>query len=190
MTTQTVIGVVVVAVLLVVLAALGAQVMRNRHSQQLREEFGPEYDRTVEDAGTRRDAERDLAARKDEHAQLELQPLSPAARERYTTSWAQVQSRFVDAPSLALHEGDSLVSQLMAERGYPAADFDEKARMLSVENAQVLDRYRAAHEVELASRTERADTEEVRHALIDLRAVFEQLVTEGAGASGGSGSDR
>lgn len=179
MTTQTVIGIVVVVVLLVVLAAV-VQAVRSRRSQQLREEFGPEYERTVEGADSRRDAERDLAARKEEHAQLELQPLTPAARERYTTSWAQVQSRFVDAPSLALHEGDTLVTQLMAERGYPADDFDTKARMLSVENAQVLDRYRAAHEVELASRDQRAGTEEVRHALIDLRAVFEQLVTEGA----------
>lgn len=185
MTTQTVIAIVVVAVLLVVLGALAAQAMRRRQSQRLRQEFGPEYDRTVEDAGTRRDAERELAARKQEHDQLELRPLTPAARERYTTSWAQVQSRFVDAPTLALHEGDTLVTQLMAERGYPADGFDQQARMLSVENAEVLDRYRSAHEVELAARSQQAGTEQVRHALIDLRTVFEQLVTESAGAPGG-----
>ena len=43
--------------------------MRARRRQELKDRFGSEYDRVVEDADTRRDAERDLrerAARRDE----------------------------------------------------------------------------------------------------------------------------
>jgi hypothetical protein len=176
MSTQTVVTIVVIAVIVLLVAAAAAAAARSRRSRQLQEEFGPEYDRTVEGTGKRRDAERDLAARRDEHAQLELRPLTPAARERYQSSWSQVQGRFVDTPVLALNEADSLVTQMMAERGYPTEDFDSQARLLSVEHGHVLDSYRSAHEVELASRRQQAGTEAIRNAMLDFRSVFEDLM--------------
>lgn len=175
MDTPTVIAIVALVVVLL-LVTLGLAAARKRRTTALREEFGPEYDRTVDDTGKRRAAEKELAARKEEHEQLELRPLTPAARERYTASWTATQAKFVDAPAQALGEADALVTQLMAERGYPTDDFDNRTRLLSVEHAHVLDDYRAAHEVELASRARTADTESVRNAMLDFRRVFEDLM--------------
>jgi hypothetical protein len=177
MSTQAVVTIVAIVVI-VLLAAAVAVATRKRRSTQLREEFGPEYDRTVGDAGKRRDAEKDLAARKDEYAELDLRPLTPAARERYTSSWTQVQAKFVDAPALAVSEADTLVTQLMADRGYPTEDFDVQARLLSVEHAHVLESYRSAHTVELASRARQATTEDIRNAMLDFRRVFEDVMAE------------
>ncbi|MDX6265396.1 MAG: hypothetical protein QOD70_136 [Frankiales bacterium] len=188
MSTQAVVTIVAIVVI-VLLAAAVAVATRKRRSTQLREEFGPEYDRTVGDAGKRRDAEKDLAARKDEYAELDLRPLTPAARERYTSSWTQVQAKFVDAPALAVSEADTLVTQLMADRGYPTEDFDVQARLLSVEHAHVLESYRSAHGVELASRARQATTEDIRNAMLDFRRVFEDVMAESDNTSGGSGSD-
>lgn len=119
-----------------------------------------------------------MQARKDEHEQLQLRPLTPAAQQRFTTAWVGVQSRFVDTPALALAEADSLVTQLLAERGYPVDDFDGRQRLLSVEHADVLDGCRRAHDVELASRARTADTETVRTAFLDFRRVFESVMDD------------
>lgn len=169
-------AIVVLAVLLVVAAAVAVLATRRR-SARLREGFGPEYDRTVEDVGKRRTAEKELQARRDEHAELELRELTPAARERFSTEWLAVQSRFVDTPELALSQADTLVTQLLTERGYPVDDFDTKSRLLSVEHADVMDAYRSANEV--AGRARSADTEAVRNAFLDFRQVFENVMGAG-----------
>jgi hypothetical protein len=180
MSTAAVIALVVIVILALLVAAILAAAARKRRTDRLRGEFGNEYDRTLDDAGKRRTAEKDLAARKEEHAELELRPLSAAARERYTASWTQVQARFVDSPVLAVSEADALVTELMNERGYPTDEFDSQARLLSVEHGHVLESYRSAHAVELESRTQRAGTEDIRNAMLDFRRVFEDVMGEAA----------
>lgn len=177
-TTTLVIVIAVVAVALAVLAA--ATTARKRRTERLRGDFGPEYDRTVDDLGDRKRAEQDLVARKEEHAQLTLRPLSAAARQRYAETWTATQARFVDSPDLALAEADTLVTQLLAERGYPTDDVETQSRLLSVEHTQVLDSYRSAHQVVSASRARTADTESVRNAMLDFRRVFEEVLGDGA----------
>lgn len=176
MSTQTVVTVVAVAAVLLLVAAIAAVVLRHRRSARLRESFGGEYDRTLEETGKRREAERELQSRREEHDALQLRDLTPAARDRYTSEWTAVQAAFVDAPVEALTSADALVTRLMAERGYPTEDFDAQARLLSVEHGSVLDSYRAGHQVELESREQRATTESVRRAMLDFRQVFEELV--------------
>ena len=169
---------IVVAVVILLLIAIVLMVVRNRKSKRLRQEFGPEYDRTIESKGKRRQAEKDLEARKDERAHLELRPLSAATRERYTSSWTHVQAKFVDEPVLAVNEADSLVTQLMSERGYPTDDFDTQSRLLSVDHVHVLEAYRSAHEIELRSRAQQASTEDIRHAMLGFRRVFEDVLAD------------
>jgi hypothetical protein len=177
-TTTLVIVITVVVVALAVLAA--AATARKRRTERLRGDFGPEYDRTVDDLGDRKRAEQDLVARKEEHAQLTLRPLSAAARQRYAETWTATQARFVDSPDLALAEADTLVTQLLAERGYPTDDVETQSRLLSVEHTQVLDSYRSAHQVVGGSRARPADTESVRNAMLDFRRVFEEVLGDGA----------
>ena len=84
--------------------------------------------RTVEDTGDRREAERELREREKEHEELDLQPLSEAARSRYAAEWQRVQAQFVDDPEGAVRAGDRLVQQAMGERGYPVDDGDFESR--------------------------------------------------------------
>ncbi len=179
-TAQIVVLVLVVLVVVAVLAALAAVARRKRRTSELRGTFGPEYDRTVETSSDRREAERELQERKARHGTLELRPLSAASRQRYLTAWDGVQSRFVDAPVLALSEADALLTRLLAERGFPTEDERTQEAMLSVQHRHVLDAFRAGHAVEQANTSAHADTEQVRQGMLHFRQVFEELVSEGA----------
>lgn len=168
----------VVLVLLVAALLVGVLVINRRRTARLRDEFGPEYDVASDRHRKRRDAEKDLLARKQEHGQLALRSLTPDALERFTEAWSAVQTRFVDTPALALTEADTLVTSLLTERGYPVDDFDTKARLLSVEHAGVMDSYRSAHKTEIANQSAAASTEEIRNAFLDFRRVFEDVLAD------------
>jgi hypothetical protein len=187
--TEIVVLAVIVVVVLAVVAGLIAWSKRRKRTQELRGTFGSEYDRTVEGSDKRREAERDLAERKARHDELEIRPLSSASRQRYLTAWDGVQTRFVDSPVLALSEADALLTQLLAERGFPTDDVRTQERMLSVEHAHVLDGFRAGHAIEQQNTTDNADTEQVRQGMLHFRQVFEELVSEG-GSEPYPGDDR
>ena len=180
-TTEIVLLVVAIVVVLLIVAAVLAAARKKKRTQELRGTFGDEYDRTVETSDKRRDAERELAARKEEHDRLDIRPLSSASRQRYLTAWDGVQNRFVDNPVLALSEADALLTQLLDERGFPTGDSRESERMLSVEHGRVLEGFRAGHAIEQANTSNRADTEQVRQGMLHFRQVFEELVSEDAG---------
>lgn len=175
-TTTAVIIVVVVLVVLAIIAFAVSAAKRKRRTAALQGTFGSEYDRTVEQSGGRRDAERELAGRKAQHEQLDIRPLTAASRERYMTSWAAVQARFVDDPVLAFTEADHLVTRLMQDRGYPTGDAEKQAGLLSVEHGRVVDNYRAGHQIEQITTSSRSDTEQVRQGMLHFRTVFEELL--------------
>lgn len=179
-TSEIVVLALVVLAVLAVLAVAVAAGKKRRRTQDLRGTFGSEYDRTVESSDKRRDAERDLAERKSRHDALEIRPLTSASRQRYLTAWAGVQSRFVDSPVLALSEADALLTQLLAERGFPTEDVRTQEEMLSVEHGHILDGFRAGHAIEQQNTTGNADTEQVRQGMLHFRQVFEELVSEGS----------
>lgn len=179
MSTTQVLIVVVLVVLVAVAAAAALAARRRKRTEQLRGTFGDEYDRTVDGAGGRRDAERDLADRKDRHDKLEIRPLSPASRERYVADWQGVQGRFVDSPVRALSEADDLLTRMLAERGFPSDDVRTQEEMLSVEHAHVLDGFRAGHAIEQANAGQDASTEQVRQGMLHFRQVFDDLVDDG-----------
>ena len=87
-----------IAVVVVVALIVWRALARRRRRGRLKEQFGPEYDRTLESADSRRKAEADLAAREERRSKLEIRPLSQAARDRYVETWRVVQSQFVDDP--------------------------------------------------------------------------------------------
>jgi hypothetical protein len=176
MSTEAVIAIVVLAAVIVLLVAAVAAASRKRRSSRPRGEFGAEDDRTVQDAGKRRRAEKGDSAGEGEREDLQLRPLTPAARERYTASWAQLQAKFVAAPVIALNEADTLLTQLMADRGYPTDSIDAQSRLLSVEPAHLLDGYRPGHDVEFASGMQQATVEDLGNAMLYFRRVFEHLM--------------
>ncbi len=164
---------VVAVVLALVVIGLVVAMMRQR---KLKDRFGPEYERTVDEAGSRRAAEKELSSREQRHEALDIRPLDEESRQSYAQAWRETQERFVDSPQLAIVDADHLIGQVMLARGYPTGDFDQQARDLSVEHARVVDHYRAAHEVYEHSEHGEATTEDLRGAMVHYRALFADLV--------------
>jgi hypothetical protein len=165
----------VVILVIAVLAWLYVQ-KRRRTTAGLRQKFGPEYERAVQKHGSERKAEVKLANRQDRVEKLNIRDLDPVERERFSTQWESVQSRFVDSPRGAVAEADDLVSSLMKTRGYPVSDFDQRADDISVDHPRVVENYRSAHHIALQVGTDGASTEDLRTAMIHYRSLFEELV--------------
>ncbi len=162
----------------VVLALLGAWLfMRRRHTSQLRDRFGGEYNEAVAQYGSRGRAEAALERRAERVSQYPIRQLSPEQRSDFTEKWIAVQAGFVDDPAQTVAEAQGLVNQLMAARGYPVADFDQQAEDLSVDHPVVVQQYREAHGVYLRSRDGATTTDELRAGFTAYRGLFEELLS-------------
>ena len=159
-----------------VLAVVVWQAFARRRTGKLQEQFGPEYDRTVDSAESRREAEAELQAREERRRQLDIRPLSQAARIRYMETWRITQAQFVDDPRGAVQSADGLIRSVMAERGYPVEDFEQRAADISVDHPQVVENYRQGHGLARASAGGDESTENLRQAMRHYRALFDELV--------------
>jgi hypothetical protein len=172
----------IVLLLLVFIVAAVAIVMflwyRKRHTQRLRERFGPEYDRTVDAIGNQRKAEHELISRAKRVEKLEIHPLTAEQKGRYTDGWKSTQARFVDEPSQAVNEADDLVKEVMAARGYPVGDFEQRAADISVHHPRVVGNYRIARDIAIKNRKGESTTEDLRQALVAYRELFVDLLEE------------
>ena len=169
--------VIAVVAALIVIGAIAAW-MQQRRRTQLKERFGSEYDRTVSEEGDRRAAEKDLADRERKRERLDIVPLSPEAQAKYSESWREVQGQFVDDPADAVNEADGLVTSVMRDRGYPIDDFDQRAEDISVDHPEVVQNYRAAHDVyvKASNGDGGASTEDLRQGFVHYRALFTELL--------------
>jgi hypothetical protein len=178
MSTGAIIGVVVaVLAALVILAILLRPAMQRK---KLRDRFGPEYDRVVTESESRSAAEKELAEREHRHSEFDLKPLSSTAQDSYRRHWATVQAKFVDAPESAISDADRLVTDLMAERGYPTEGYEAQLSVLSVEHAKTLEHYRKAHDISERQEIGEASTEDLRTAMVHYRELFTDLLERGA----------
>jgi hypothetical protein len=64
----------------------------------------------------------------------------------------------------------------MSTRGYPVSDFEHRAADISVAHPVVLGNYRTAHEIADRQTQGKANTEDLRQAMIHYRTLFEELV--------------
>jgi hypothetical protein len=168
----------IVAVVLVVAVVAWLYLRRRTTTAELRQRFGPEYELAVREHGSERRAEAQLANREKRVERLKIRNLDPTERERFSGQWHSLQSRFVDDPKGAVTEADELVSSLMQTRGYPVADFNQRAADISVDHPRVVASYRSAHEIALRLGKGEASTEDLRTAMIHYRSLFEELVQE------------
>ena len=159
------------------LVALGAWFFsQKKRSHKLQERFGPEYDRTVNEYGSRTKAESDLKAREKRVERLVILSLTPAEAARFTEAWHALQSRFIDNPKGVVVQAEQLVRELMEKRGYPMGDFERRAGDISVDHPDVVANYRSAQAIVLRDQTGTADTEELRKAVVHYRALFDELL--------------
>jgi hypothetical protein len=158
------------------LAWLYGRRRRRTTTAELRQRFGPEYERAIGEHGSEGRAEALLVAREKRVEKLKIHDLDPATREQFFGQWQAVQSRFVDDPKRAIIEADALVSTVMQARGYPVADFNQRAADVSVDHPRVVANYRSAHEIALRLERGEASTEDLRTATLHYRSLFEELV--------------
>jgi len=176
----TEIAIIVIAVLVVI--GVAVMLMRKREGERLKQRFGPEYDRQVEEAGSETRAQAELLKREKRVEKLDIRPLPPEQREAFAADWQQVQARFVDDPERSLALADALLAEVMKARGYPVKDFEQRAADISVEHPELVANYRAAHQIAERRAEGRADTEDLRSALLGYRNLFEELLRSDAGA--------
>jgi len=162
-----------------ILVAIGIGIMfaaLNRRSKKMREKYGPEYDLAMEKTGNKRAAEAALAEREKRVTKLDIRELNQAERDRYQSEWTGIQAEFVDAPPVALEKANHLVTELMMARGFPVADFEQRAADVSVLYPDVVTNYRHANEIALKNQRNEASTEELRQAMVHYRSLFEELL--------------
>lgn len=166
----------IIAIAAVVVLLLVWLFMQRRRTQILRDEFGEEYDRTVNARGGTRDAEADLIERKERVKKFEIRPLTVEERDRYTADWKETKALFVDSPVEAVSRADRLLTEVMNVRGYPMADFEHRHADLTVDHGEVAKHYLAGHEI--ADRSSDATTEELRRAINHYEALFSDMTSE------------
>jgi hypothetical protein len=178
MNTTTIIAAVVL--LVIVGAVLGAVFTRRNRSVRFHDRFGSEYDHTVQTLGDEKKAQTELEKRQKHVDTLDIRPLSVNEHARYLADWAAVQSKFVDEPGQAIVDADRLIMEVMQVRAYPVSDFDQRAADVSISYPALVGNYRAARVIALKNKENKADTEELRQAMIHYRSLFEELLVTDA----------
>ena len=183
--------VIIVAVIVVAaLAVVGLQIARKKQTERLRAQYGPEYDRAVKHADNPREAEAELREREKRHKKLDLRDLDPKQKEDFERRWSALQGEFVDDPSGAVRGADKLVVEVMAARGYPVDDFDQRADDLSVSHPKVTQHYREARKIAKSNEDGSADTEDLRKAVTSYRSLVQALLNDGRSDDKTGATDR
>jgi hypothetical protein len=169
---------ILIVVGVIILALVIWSLTRKRRTAALRDKFGDEYDRTVQQHGKRAPAEAALREREQRVAALDIRPLTPQERGDFTREWTEVKAVFVDSPPEAVLHADRMVAKMMAARGFPMADFDRRYEDLTVANGEVARHYRAGHDIAMRQGRGEAGTEDLRQAMKHYELLFDELVRE------------
>lgn len=168
--------IIIIAVVLGVLVVAGFFLMRRRRTEELQSRFGPEYERALKETGDKSKAETELQRREKRVEKLSIRPVDPAQRERFSAEWQRVQAEFVDNPENSIRDADILLQEAMRTRGYPVENFDQVAADVSVDHPTVVQHFRTAHDIARRHSKGEGNTEDLRNAMINYRALFDELV--------------
>ncbi len=147
-----------------------------KQSERLRDRFGTECNRTVQDVGRKTKAESDLKTRERGVEGLEILPLTALDAARSIRSWYGLQGRFVNNPQNVIVQADQLVREVMLKRGYPMGDFKRRAANISVNHPAVVHNYQAAQAIAVRAERGHANLEELRQAVVHYHVLFAELL--------------
>lgn len=171
MSTGTVILLVIVLALVALAAALASTATRGRGTR--RRQAGAEWSRLARGQRPRR-ARAEAASRRRRVDGMGIRPLSDERRSGYVRQWTAAQERFIDSPAQATATAAGLVTAVAAERGYDVSDSGQLLADLSVYHGRYIDGYRRA--TRATDQAASAPTEDLRQALLDHRALFQDLL--------------
>jgi hypothetical protein len=166
----------ILALVIVAIVAVAAVLVPRLRSASLSRRFGPEYDRAVEEHGSRRAGEAELRTLERRRKEVELNDLAPADQARFAEQWRAVQLGFVDDPEGTVVDADDLVAQVMAARGYPVDNADERTGMVVADHPRMADDYRRAHAIRRRGDRSEASVDELRDAFQHYRELFSRLL--------------
>ena len=169
-----------VVILVIIVAVWWPLMTRSNRSERLQNQFGPEYDHTVQVLGDEKQAQTELEKRQKHVEALDIRPLTADEHKRYLADWVAVQSKFVDEPDQAVVDADRLIMEVMRLRAYPVSDFEQRAADISVSYPTLVSNYRAARVIALKNQEHQSDTEELRQAMIYYRSLFDELLVTDA----------
>ena len=172
--------IIIAVAVLVIVAIVVLEHLRRRKAKTaaFRSRFGTEYDRAVNEHGSSGKAEANLADRESRVHALKIREIGATERERFINEWQTLQSRFLDHPAAAVTEADGLIASLLEARGYPKDGFDQRAADVSVLYPGVMENYRAAHAIAVLPYRAEENTEKLRTAMIQFRAIFDKIVQD------------
>lgn len=161
--------------ILAVAVAVWALLQRQK-TRKLKNTFGPEYDRVMDQEKNARRGEAVLQERQRRVEKYQIRPLTRDECDMFGAKWHATQEHFVDNPREAVAQADSLITDAMRTRGYPMSDFDQRVANLSVDHPQVVEDYRIAHEIAIRDSRDLATTEDLRKAMQHYRSLFEHVL--------------
>ncbi|WP_447035190.1 hypothetical protein [Streptomyces sp. DSM 118878] len=165
------------AAVAIITALLLARPLNQTSTDDLRRRFGPEFDRAVaEHQGDTAAAERELSERLRRFGNLRVKGLSTPTRERYSSSWAELQERFADAPGQTVALANALLNRLAVERGFPAESRVRQADALSLHCPRHAHGSRELHEAARRAAAGETDPEAMRHAMLAGHELFHELL--------------
>ena len=171
--------IIVVLILVILGLLLGSAFSKRQRSKKYTAKYGSEYDHTVKSLGGHTKAQTEMDKRQKHVDSLDIRSLSLPEREKYLAEWKAVQAKFIDQPGPATVEADHLIMEVMQLRNYPVADFEQRAADISINYPELVSNYRLARAIAIKNEQHKADTEELRQALVYYRALFnELLITE------------
>jgi prophage tail gpP-like protein len=166
----------IVAVAATVVAIMAWVITDRNRSRHLKEQFGPEYNWAITEAGNRRQAESQLARREIRAKQIREQRLSLADRDRFLSEWKLTQAQFVDDPSGAVERADELLAEIMRTRGYSTGNLHERMADIAAAYPLHADHYREAGKILERHTRGETSTDELRTAFLHYRTIFDDLL--------------
>lgn len=173
------------AVVLLLILFLVVRARRRRRaaarSGELRERFGPEYERLVADRG-RDDGETELERRVERYQRSSARPLSGDDRQEVLGRWSELQAAYVDDPHVAIQRAEVLLRTILDRRELGADRVEDRVTAAAFIRPGLADQYRRAHQVFVDVEADRAGTDR-EHDLRMAFLVYRELVvahTKGA----------
>ena len=126
----------------------------------------------------------DIDLRDQQRRHIDLRALSDVARNRYVEEWLAIQERSVENPVQSVIDAETLLSQVLVERGYPGGDDEEHLQLVCDDHPGLAESLRAVSVVRHRVGGGLISPEDLREAMMHYRVLFIDLLAEDDTVSG------